>query len=394
MPDLRIVDEDLWQAARRRQEEISKQFEHVTKGVRAYRARHVNELHRPAFLFSGLLKCGGGNYGLITRDRYGCLNRYRRGTCDNGPTIRRDDIEQRILSGLTERLVSADRGAKAVRAYAEALNSQNRERRAQAELDRKALEKVERGVAGIMAAIEDGMYEPAMKDRMEDLERRKAEILARMEQAPEDVPDIHPNIAEIYKAKVTQLSEALADPELRDQAAEAFRALVDEVVLEPGDKCGEVNATLRGEVMNILDIVAGRKTRSRSQVITKDVASPRNHLYLRPRSPCCGVFALRGNRKDSSKIALYVDLHLALDRRQHDLVNKRAQRVSRPDPLPFVFVLQDVVELLDPLAVLQCHARVQQGWWLVRFGQEQFKFLLTFLDRHHLRVERVCGSTL
>ena len=101
--------------------------------------------------------------------------------------------------------------------------------------------------------------------------------MARMEQAPEDVPDIHPNSAEIYKAKVTQLSEALADPELRDQAAEAFRALVDEVVLEPGDKRGAVNAILRGEVMNILDIVSGRKTRSRSQVITKDVARPRNH---------------------------------------------------------------------------------------------------------------------
>ena len=47
-----------------------------------------------------------------------------------------------------------------------------------------------------------------------------------MEQTPEDVPDIHPNIAAIYKAKVTQLSEALADPELRDQAAEAFRVVV------------------------------------------------------------------------------------------------------------------------------------------------------------------------
>ena len=219
----------------------------------------------------------GGNYGIITRDRYGCLNRYRRGTCDNGHTIRRDDIEQRVLSGLTERLVSADRVAKAVRAYAEALNSQNRERRAQVEFDRKALEKIERGIAGIMAAIEDGMYQPAMKDRMEELERQKADVLARMEQAPEDVPDIHPNIAEIYKAKVTQLSEALTDPELRDQAAEAFRALVDEVVLEPGDKRGAVNAILRGEVMNILDIVSGRKTRSRSQVITKDVARPRNH---------------------------------------------------------------------------------------------------------------------
>ncbi|MBO6835898.1 MAG: recombinase family protein, partial [Alphaproteobacteria bacterium] len=159
---------------------------------------------------------------------------------------------------------------------AEALNSQNRERRAQVELDRKALEKIERGIAGIMAAIEDGMYQPAMKDRIEELERQKAQLLARMEQAPEDVPDIHPNIAEIYKAKVTQLSEALADSELHDQAAEAFRALVDEVVLEPGDKRGEINATLRGEVMNILDIVSGRKTQSRPQVITKDVAGPRN----------------------------------------------------------------------------------------------------------------------
>ncbi len=41
-------------------------------------------------------------------------------------------------------------------------------------------------------------------------------------------------------------------------------------MLEPGDK--------RGEVMNILDIVSGRKTRNRSQVITKDVAGPRNHF--------------------------------------------------------------------------------------------------------------------
>jgi site-specific DNA recombinase len=38
--------------------------------------------------------------------------------------------------------------AEAVRAYAEALNQQNRERRAQAEFDRNALDKVERGIAG------------------------------------------------------------------------------------------------------------------------------------------------------------------------------------------------------------------------------------------------------
>jgi len=231
-------------------------------------------------------------------------------------------IEERILAGLTEKLVSAENVAEAVRAYAEELNQQNRERRAQTDIDRKALDKIERGIAGIMSAIEDGMYQPSMKTRMDDLEQQKVEILARMEDVPADVPDIHPNIAEIYKAKVTQLSDALADPELHNQAAEAIRALVGEVVLMPGDKHGEVNATLRGELMGILDIVSRRQTQNRSQVITKEVACPRNHLYLRSTPLSGGVFRLCGNHKDSSEIALYVDLHLAIHRRQHNLVHQ------------------------------------------------------------------------
>jgi DNA invertase Pin-like site-specific DNA recombinase len=278
VPELRIVDDELWQAVRQRQQEIAEKFENVTKGVRAYRAKKLNGLRRPAFLLSGLLTCGccGGQYGVVTRDRYGCLNRNRRGTCDNGRTIRRDVIEARVLAGLTEKLVSAENVAEAVRAYAEELNQQNRERRVQADIDRRALDKIERGIAGILSAIEDGMYQPTMKTRMDELEQQKTEIQARMADVPADVPDIHPNIAEIYKAKVIQLSDGLTDPELHDQAAEAIRALVREVVLTPGDKRGEVKATLRGELMGILDIAAGRKTRNRPQVITKDIACPRN----------------------------------------------------------------------------------------------------------------------
>ncbi len=395
--ELRIVDEDLWQAARRRQEEISRQFENVTKGVRAYRAKHVNELRRPAFLFSGLLKCGccGGNYGIITRDRYGCLNRYRRGTCDNGHTIRRDDIEQRILSGLTERLVSAERVAKAVRAYAEALNSQNRERRAQVELDRKALEKIERGIAGIMAAIEDGMYQPAMKDRMEELERQKADVLARMEQAPEDVPDIHPNIAEIYKAKVTQLSEALADPELRDQAAEAFRALVDEVVLEPGDKRGEVNATLRGEAMNILDIVSGRKSRNRPQVITKDVAGPRNQRYLRCKQPGSrngAGFFVGCEGEHGGEVAFKHDRQFAIFGNERHLVDKRANGAAC-----FalgLLLLQGIMKRSHALAVQVRHVGVKESGRFLGLGEDRRQLRLARLKRAYLVFELCARHTV
>jgi len=201
-----------------------------------------------------------------------------KGNCDNGRTVRRDDIERRVLAGLTDKLVSPEAVAAAVRAYAEETNRQNHERRAQADVDRRALEKIERGVKGIMDAIEDGMYQPAMKARMEDLERQRAEIEARLAQAPADVPDLHPSIAELYRAKVTRLAEALAKPASNGEAREDIRSLVGEVVITPGEKRGETRAVLRGELMAILDLAAGRRRSPRPEVITIGAARPRTQI--------------------------------------------------------------------------------------------------------------------
>jgi transcriptional regulator with XRE-family HTH domain len=124
--------------------------------------------------------------------------------------------------------------------------------------------------------FEGGMYQPAIKARMDDFERQKAEIMARMAETPADVSDIHPNIAEIYKAKVVHLTEALPDQELHSEAVDAIRSLVGEVVLTPGEKRGAMQAVLRGELMGILDFVAERRSHSSPEDITKGVARPRN----------------------------------------------------------------------------------------------------------------------
>jgi Recombinase zinc beta ribbon domain/Recombinase len=155
VPELRIVDEELWQRVKLRQAELARQFESTIKGVRAARAERLNRLRRSAFLLSGLLTCGccGTRYGIVVNDRYGCLGHFRKGTCDNGRTIRRDDIERRVLVGLTDKLVSPEAVAVAVRAYAEETNRQNLERRARVETSRRALEKIERGIKGILDAI-------------------------------------------------------------------------------------------------------------------------------------------------------------------------------------------------------------------------------------------------
>jgi len=152
----------------------------------------------------------------------------------------------------------------------------NRERRAQTVLDRQKLEKVERGIAGIMSAIEDGMYQSSMKSRMEELEQEKQEIIARMDEVPQYVPDVHPNIAEIYRKKVQNLTAALDEPQMYAEAADAIRSVVGEIIVTPGDKRGDFQISLRGELMGILDIATERKSQCPPEVITKVASGPRN----------------------------------------------------------------------------------------------------------------------
>lgn len=290
VPHLRIVPDDLWQGVKIQQDRIARQMaarEAANDDGKAH-ARRIHAGKRPASLLSGLMTCGvcGGKVGIIVNSRFGCLNHHRGMLCANNRTIRKDVIEARVLSGLTERMASPDAVAKAVKAYHEENNRLNQARRAQVQADRKALDRIDRSIRGIITAIEDGMYQPAMKARMQELERQKAEIAARMTEVPADLPDVNPNVSELYRAKAARLVEAVNDPEGGREVVQAIRALIGSVVLTPGPNRGEVHASLRGELVAILDLANGSAVhRARggngakaeySALMTKAVASPRN----------------------------------------------------------------------------------------------------------------------
>ena len=152
------------------------------------------------------------------------------------------------------------------------INRENREQRIQAEADRRALVKIDKAVAGIMAAIEDGLYQPAMKARMAELEDERCEIAARLAEAPQGVPDVHPGMAEIYKRKVAALTKTLGDPNTRLDASSDIRSLVGKIILHPGTKRGEVHATLHGSLVRILDFVNDVRKSQPDRVITKLVS--------------------------------------------------------------------------------------------------------------------------
>ena len=254
VPQLRIVGDDLWQAVKARQAELTIENATVIAATRAAIANRLNASHRPRSLLSGLLVCGccGGPYSLRGQDRYACSAHVTSGTCGNNRTISRSQLEARVLAGLKERLMAPEIAAEAMRAYQEETNHLNRERRLSGGRDQRDLATVERAIKEIVAAIEDGGYRRALNDRLGELERKRDEIKTRLAETPHDFPDLHPNIAEAYRRKVVHLAETLADPALRQEAGDAIRSLIERVALTPGEKRGEIHATLHGDLATIV----------------------------------------------------------------------------------------------------------------------------------------------
>jgi len=101
---------------------------------------------------------------------------------------------------------------------------------------------------------------------------------ASVGQGPVNVPRLHPKLADIYRQKVASLEEELNRPGLRTEAAEAIRALIDEIRLTPEE--GRLEIDLAGDLAGILALTSG-KTKPISSgdglVPITLVAGTRNH---------------------------------------------------------------------------------------------------------------------
>jgi DNA invertase Pin-like site-specific DNA recombinase len=257
VPELRIIEDELWDAVKAKQTTSAKSLEQPV----ASKGESLKSLNRQTHIFSGLLVCGScmGSYTIRGRDRYACANHYARGTCGNKLGIARQSIEERVLSGLKHRLVSADAVAEAVRAFHEETNRLNRDRRSQAEEDKKALAKVMQGIKSVIDSIEEGMFHPSMKGRMDELEAQRAELEAKLSAAPDDhLPDVLPNIADVYRRKIERLSDALSQAGTSRQAASVIRSLIGQIVLTPSEDNNHLMIDLHGELAAVIALASGK----------------------------------------------------------------------------------------------------------------------------------------
>ena len=296
VPELRIVDEDLWANVKTRQRTLREAVDRplARKGRGDNAKNRLNEAHRPRFLLSGLLRCGccGGPYAIIGRDRYACSTRRQKGTCDNSLTIARQEIEARVLEGLKGRLLAPDLIAVFVSAFRDEARRQRDALEAEWAGHERKVAELDRKIASIFRAIEDGLYEPAMKARLTELKEERDRLKTESSAFDPAALDVlmHPQLAEGYRRKIERLEQLLEGSE-QDEAREIVRSMIERVVLTPRLDGGGLDATLFGALAALLSVsaeVSGDKKPSAarpSEGQLSVVAGARNHRELTLNCP-------------------------------------------------------------------------------------------------------------
>jgi site-specific DNA recombinase len=251
-PELKIVDDDTWSAARDR-----------ALKTRARTARQRENLRRasisggrgPKYLFSGLLRCAccGSSYVVVDRYRYGCSAHKDRGSaaCSNSIKVPRDAIERTLLAGIKEELLS-DRAYRAFESEVRRLL-----KTAQPDIGeaRRAAAKAQAEVDNIIGAIRQGIITPATKQALEEAEGRLDAAKRRIKEIEAWQPtQMLPRAKQIYRGLAERLEriEDIAD------AREALRSILgEEIKLVPEN--GVLWAELKGgcAALSQITVVAG-----------------------------------------------------------------------------------------------------------------------------------------
>ena len=246
VPDLRIVDESLWQAVRTRQGSLNKQ------------GKKFWQQQRPKNLFSGLIKCGccGGGYSMVSQTHLGCSTARNKGTCSNRKTIKREQLEQDVLNALKSHLMEPDLCDLFCKEYTAHMNDLRRSHNAALDGYRKEHKSVVKKLDQMVDAIADGAPVAPIKDKMHALENRRVELSAMLEDVVEAPPLLHPSMAARYHEEVRDLMEVLNKPDSRQEAASLIRTLIEKIELSYDEGEDRLVADLHGDLAGILAISA------------------------------------------------------------------------------------------------------------------------------------------
>lgn len=201
--------------------------------------------------------------------------------CDNRLTIRQDELDTRVLAGLSGEMLRDNAVATFLLEYeavtrrltAETVSGGPEQEAEVANLDHQN----SRAKAAILKGVDATVFVDEMKIWTE---RRKA-LLAELELAAQDTTQtvspeprlLTQDLGRVYREKVEQLTAAFEDDALKARVFERLRALIEAVVLTP--EGGDLAIELRGELASMLSLCAGAETQKASAVATGEALQDR-----------------------------------------------------------------------------------------------------------------------
>ena len=262
IPALRIVPSELWEKVKNRQTSVRKNTRPDIKKEKPFW-----EKTRPKYLLSGLLKCGacGGNYSKISKHLFGCATARNKGTCDNRLNIRTDAVEAIIMDGLKDNLLDPGLFKEFAEEFVAETNRLRMEQSADTDAMRSELSKIEQQIDKLVMSIANGADAMPLNSKIKSLHSRQMDLEEALSQTNDPEPLLHPNLADIYRSKVENLSSLLTDPDTKAEAFDIIRSLIDEIRLTPA--AGNLTITLKGELVGILNLCANNKKLTNTYVL-------------------------------------------------------------------------------------------------------------------------------
>lgn len=255
VPELRIVDDALWEKVKARQEALD-----ATPAVQGIKASRFWERRRPEHLLTGLVHCDccGGPYASVGRDYLACSAARKLGTCSARKGVRRSVLEGVVLDLLKTRLMEPDAVAAFVKDHALLSNSKTAERAQDRSRLEAARATIKRKLEGLYDAIAEGLRSPGLQDKLLALEGRSAVIDAELVSPAPSPVRLNPNLSELYRRKVIELAVTLADPEIAQPAREVIRSLIEKVSVRWEE--GQAIVALDGALTALIGLAQNAKS--------------------------------------------------------------------------------------------------------------------------------------
>lgn len=224
VPELKIIDDALWNACARR-------IERIRATATSQKIVGKRAVGRSAqYLLSGVLRCGecGGAYVIVGNGQYGCAAHKDRGdsVCGNAMRVKREKLEDLLLAEIRENLLSED----AYREFEASTREILKELRPDPAEAKKRLQSAQKEVENILGAIKAGIFTSSTKTALLTAEKQVEDAQSELASIISFEPtQILPRARDIYRDLVGRIN---AIDEVA-QAREAIQSLLGSVRMVP-----------------------------------------------------------------------------------------------------------------------------------------------------------------